>query len=265
MWIDSHSHLNDDAFRDDYRKVIEDMVAQNVEAVIVPGYDLPSSERAVELAANEPRLWAAVGIHPHDAKLWDSKTVGRMERLLREPKVVAVGEIGLDYHYNHSSKEEQIAVFEAQLHLAGQYNKPVIIHNREAHQDTLEILTRFSTRQSPITGKTGPSGGWGVMHCYGGSLETANQCLKLGLLISFAGSITFTNAAKLREVAEKLPLSKLLVETDAPYLSPHPFRGRRNEPSRVSVIGAKLADIKGLAVEEVMEATTANSRELFKI
>lgn len=266
MWIDSHAHLNDDAFRDDYRQVIAEMAAQNIGAVIVPGYDLPSSERAVELAAKEPLLWAAVGIHPHDAKNWDSQTASRIETLLQAPKVVALGEIGLDYHYNHSAKEEQLAAFEAQLHLAGQYNKPVIIHNREAHQDTIEILTRFFTRRHPNDSKTGtPSSVWGVMHCYGGSVETAVQCLKLGLMISFAGVITFTNATKLREVAEKLPLSKLLVETDAPYLSPYPFRGRRNEPARVSLIGAKLAEIKGLAVEEVMKATTANCNELFGV
>jgi TatD DNase family protein len=266
MWIDSHAHLNDEAFQDDYRQVMAEMVAQNIGAAIVPGYDLPSSERAVELAAQEPLLWAAVGIHPHDAKLWDSKIMARIEALLREPKVVGIGEIGLDYHYNHSTREEQLAAFEAQLHLAGQYNKPVIIHNREAHQDTLEILTRFVVRQYPDSGKnTGLSSPWGVMHCYGGSLETAVQCIKLGMMISFAGAITFTNATKLREVAERVPLSKLLVETDSPYLSPHPFRGRRNEPARVIIIGAKLAEIKGVSVEEVMKTTTANCKKLFKI
>lgn len=263
MWIDSHAHLNDDAFQDDFQQVMAEMVAQNIGAVIVPGYDLPSSERAVELAAQEPLLWAAVGIHPHDAKLWDSKIMARIEALLLEPKVVALGEIGLDYHYNHSTREEQLAAFEAQLHLAGQYNKPVIIHNREAHQDTMEILTRW--RQANFNKVDKLSCTWGVMHCYSGSLETAIQCVNLGMMISFAGAITFTNATKLREVAEKIPLSKLLVETDSPYLSPHPFRGRRNEPSRITLIGVKLAEIKGVPVEEAMETTTANCKELFKI
>jgi TatD DNase family protein len=267
MWIDSHAHLNDDAFQDDLRQVMEEMTAQNIIAVIVPGYDLLSSERAVELAAKEPRLWAAVGIHPHDAKCWGPHIAARLEELLREPKVVAVGEIGLDYHYNYSAREEQLTAFDAQLHLAGQYNKPVIIHNREAHQDTLETLTRFvNRRQHSNTGQTAsPSVIRGVMHCYSGSLETALQCLQLGLMISFAGAITFNNATKLREVAKNLPLSKLLVETDAPYLSPHPFRGRRNEPARVAVVGTKLAEIKGLTVPEVMDATTANCMELFGI
>ena len=263
MWIDSHAHLNDEAFRDDYRQVIAEMVANEISAVIVPGYDLPSSERAVELASQEPLVWAAVGIHPHDAKHWDSKTAARVEELLREPKVVALGEIGLDYHYNHSTREEQLAAFQSQLQLAGQYNKPVIIHNREAHQDTLDMLRARSCshRQHHNQDKAI----WGVMHCYSGSLETAIECIKLGLMISFAGAVTFQNAAKLREVAAKLPLSKILVETDSPYLSPHPFRGRRNEPARVALIGAKLAEIKNLPIAEVMTATTANCRNLFKL
>lgn len=263
MWIDSHAHLNDEAFRDDYQQVTEEMEAQNIGAVIVPGFDLPSSERAVELASQKPNIWAAVGIHPHDAKGWNLKIAARLEELLRVPKVVALGEIGLDYHYNYSTREEQLAAFEAQLRMAGQYNKPVIIHNREAHQDTLEVLAQYVRRRQSV--KNSGDSVWGVMHCFSGSLETAVQCIKFGLMISFAGAITFQNAAKLREVAEKLPLSRILVETDAPYLSPHPFRGRRNEPSRVILIGAKLAEIKGLPVDEVMKTTTANCRELFKI
>lgn len=161
MWIDSHAHLNDQAFQDDFPQVLSAMRDQNIGAVIVPGFDLPSSERAVELASQEPVVWAAVGIHPHDAKGWDSKTAARIEELLQSPKVVALGEIGLDYHYNYSTREEQVAAFEAQLQLAGQYNKPVIIHNREAHQDTLEILTGFFHRKHPDSGKaSGPVPAW---------------------------------------------------------------------------------------------------------
>lgn len=266
MWIDSHSHLNDETFREDYRQVLAVAASQNIEAVIVPGFDLTSSERAVELAVREPMIWAAVGIHPHDAKNWNNETAGRLEALLRESKVVALGEIGLDYHYQHSAKEEQFVAFKEQLDLAAKYNKPVIIHNREAHQDTLAVLTGFSARQGLTANNGGERfGGWGVMHCYSGSLEMAIQCIKMGLLISFAGAITFTNAVKLREVAGRLPLDRLLVETDAPYLSPHPLRGRRNEPSRVTLVGTKLAEIKGLPVEDVMKTTTANCKQLFKI
>lgn len=271
MWIDSHAHLNDDTFKDDFHQVIDAARTKGIEAIIVAGYDLASSQAAVELAVREPMVWAAVGIHPHDAKSWVPAIADRLGTLLKEPKVVAVGEIGLDYHYNYSTKEAQLDAFESQLGLAAQYNKPVIIHNREAHQDTLAVLTGFLVRQGRCTVKnneqsdTARAHAWGVMHCFSGSLETATQCLKLGLTISFAGSITFKNAVKLREVAAQLPLSKLLVETDAPYLSPHPFRGQRNEPAQVALIGTKLAEIMGLSTEEVMVATTANCKELFKI
>ena len=264
MWIDSHAHVNDEAFWEDYRQVIDSALAQGVETVIVPGYDMPSSRLAVELAAREPILWAAVGIHPHDAKSWSPAVAFELAALIQTPRVVAVGEIGLDYYYNHSSQEEQRVALEAQLELAGQFQKPVIIHNRDAHQDTLTVLTGFA-KQHPkfVETMVEQCGAWGVMHCFSGSVETAIQFVKLGLLISFAGALTFKNAVKLRDVAEKLPLSKLLVETDSPYLTPHPFRGRRNEPARVELVGEKLAEIKGLPVNEVMEATTANCKRLF--
>jgi TatD DNase family protein len=260
MWIDSHAHLNDKAFDDDYRSVIEAAVASKVEVIIVVGFDLASSELAVRLAVKEKMLWAAVGIHPHDAKYWDETAANRLAILLQNPKVVAVGEIGLDYYYDHSPRETQLKAFKEQLEFAGQYNKPVIIHNREAHQDTLKILQDFASGPDHKGLQIS-----GVMHCFSGSYEVATQCLKLGLSISCAGPITFPNANKLREVVTKLPLSKLLIETDAPYLSPHPFRGKRNEPARVELIGTKLAEIKGLSVFKIMESTTANCKDLFKI
>jgi TatD DNase family protein len=260
MWIDSHAHLNDIAFNNDYQSVIEAAGANKVEAIIVAGFDLASSELAVRLASKEKMVWAAVGIHPHDAQYWDETAANRLAGLLQEPKVVAVGEIGLDYHYERSPRETQLKAFKEQLEFAGQYNKPVIIHNREAHQDTLKILQDFAS--GPAYKGLEISG---VMHCFSGSYEAATQFLKLGLLISFAGPITFPNANKLREVAMKLPLSKLLIETDAPYLSPHPFRGKRNEPARVELIGTKLAEIKDLSVLEIMKSTAANCKGLFKI
>ncbi len=260
MWIDSHAHLNDITFKNDYQKAIEAATTNNVGTIVVVGYDLASSELAVNLARRHELLWAAVGIHPGDAMHWNRATADRIMVLLQEPKVVAVGEIGLDYYRDRSPKDAQLKAFKEQLALAGQYNKPVIIHNREAHQDTLKILRDF-TSESNHEGLEIP----GVMHCFSGSYEFAVQCIKLGLLISFAGPITFPNAVKLREVAVRLPLSKLLVETDAPYLSPHPFRGKRNEPARVTLVGAKLAEIKGLSVSKIMESTTANCKNLFNI
>lgn len=254
MWIDSHTHLNDQAYQEDYATVIEAAVNNNVEAMMVVGCDLESSRRAVELAKEYPMLWATVGIHPHDAKYWNQEAALELQNLLTEPKVVAVGEIGLDYHYLYSSKEDQLKAFKEQIWIAKQYNKPIIIHNREAHQDTYTLLSKE---------QIGPAGG--VMHCFSGSREMALQFLELGLQLSFAGALTFQNADKLRNVAAEIPLERLLVETDCPYLTPHPFRGRRNEPLRVALVGEKLAEVKQLAVSEVMQTTTANSKALFKI
>lgn len=254
MWIDSHTHLNDQAYQEDYATVIEAAVNNNVEAMMVVGCDLESSRRAVELAKEYPMLWATVGIHPHDAEYWNQEAALELQNLLTEPKVVAVGEIGLDYHYLYSSKEDQLKAFKEQIWIAKQYNKPIIIHNREAHQDTYTLLSKE---------RIGPAGG--VMHCFSGSREMALQFLELGLQLSFAGALTFQNADKLRNVAAEIPLERLLVETDCPYLTPHPFRGRRNEPLRVALVGQKLAEVKQLAVSEVMQTTTANSKALFKI
>lgn len=254
MWIDTHCHLNDPVFREDYPAVIERACQSGIGRVIVAGYDLESSREAVRLAGEYEMVYAAVGVHPHDAKTWTPQAAEDLRRLLGEAKVVALGEIGLDYHYDYSPRAEQIEVFREQLRLAKEFEKPVIIHNREAHQDTLRVLTEETL---------GPAGG--VMHCFTGSREIAKQCLGLGLHISLAGPITFANAHKLREMAAELPLEKLLVETDSPYLTPHPFRGRRNEPERVRLIGEKLAEIQGRPVETVRELTTTNAKRLFRI
>lgn len=253
-WIDSHAHLNDKAFELDLERIIESSLEAGVKAFLVPGFDLVSSVKAVELAKKYQTIWAAVGIHPHDAKSWDQAVATQLEQLLVEPKVVAVGEIGLDYHYNHSTKEEQLRAFIEQINIAQQYHKPVIIHNREAHQDTFETLTR-----------EGVGAAGGVMHCFSGSKQMAIEFIKLGFHISFAGSLTFKNAVKLREAASEIPLEKLLVETDCPYLAPHPHRGQRNEPLYVKLVGEKLAEIKKLPVKEVMGITSDNFKALFKL
>lgn len=253
-WVDSHAHLNDPAFENDLEQTIDKALEAGIKAILVPGFDLNSSVRAVELALRHPMLWAAVGVHPHDAKTWDQSAITRLEQLLVEAKVVAVGEIGLDYHYNYSSKEDQLRAFIEQINIAGQYNKPIIIHNREAHRDTLETLSREGM------GERG-----GVMHCFSGSKEMAVEFLNLGLHISFAGPLTFTNAVKLREAVTAIPLEKLLVETDCPYLAPHPLRGKRNEPANVKLIGEKLAEVLNLPLERVMSQTSTNVKTLFGI
>ncbi len=253
-WIDSHAHLNDKAFGLDLEHIIESALEAGVKAILVPGFDFVSSVKAVELAEKHQLIWAAVGVHPHDAKIWDQPAAAQLEQLLAEPKVVAVGEIGLDYHYNYSTKEEQLKAFIEQINIAKSCHKPIIIHNREAHQDTLETLVR-----------EGVGAAGGVMHCFSGSGEMAARFLHLGLYISFAGPLTFTNAVKLRETAAGIPMERLLVETDSPYLAPHPFRGRRNEPVYVRQVGEKLAEVKQLSVAEVMNTTAGNCKALFGI
>ncbi|NLW47146.1 MAG: TatD family hydrolase [Firmicutes bacterium] len=253
-WVDSHAHLNDTAFENDLERVIDNALEAGVKAILVPGFDLDSSVKAVELAKYYPMIWAAVGIHPHDAKTWNQAVVNHWENLLVEPKVIAVGEIGLDYHYNYSTKEEQLKAFIEQINIAKQCNKPIIIHNREAHQDTFEVLTKE---------KVGGCGG--VMHCFSGSKEMVAEFLRLGLYISFAGPLTFTNAVKLREAAKAVPLDKLLVETDSPYLAPHPLRGRRNEPANVRLVGERLAETLNQPVEVVAGHTSTNASNLFGI
>jgi TatD DNase family protein len=253
MWIDTHCHLNDPVFQDDYQLVLETALQSGVGAMVVVGYDLESSRRAVCLAQEFGPLYAAVGIHPQDADTWDEEIARQIQQMLTEPKVVALGEIGLDYHYDDSpSRSEQMRVFEAQMLMAKQLQKPVIIHNREAHQDTLTVLKSV---------QLGPAGG--VMHCFSGSRETARQWLAMGLYLSFAGPLTFTNAHQVRELAKIIPLERLLVETDSPYLTPHPKRGQRNEPGLVGLVGEKLADIKAKPLTDVMAVTTTNAQTLF--
>jgi TatD DNase family protein len=255
MWIDTHCHLNDPAFQNDYRTVLETALQSGVGAFIVVGYDLESSRRAVRLASEYGPIFAAVGVHPQDAESWNEAAALELQQMLREPKVVALGEIGLDYHYADSpSKADQIRVFKEQAVIAKQYLKPVIIHNREACQDTLKVINEV---------QLGPAGG--VMHCFTGSRETAKQWLALGLYLSFAGPLTFKNAHQVRELAKAIPLERLLVETDSPYLAPHPKRGQRNEPGLVRLVGEKLAAVKAESVETVMRITTANAQTLFGI
>ena len=251
--MDSHAHLNDSRYKDDLPDVIERAVAAGVTGIIVAGYDLSSSRRALNIAAEYKNCWATAGVHPHDAGRVGSKYLHQLEKLLIHEKVVAVGEIGLDYHYNYSAKETQQKVFREQLQLALEYKKPVVIHDREAHQDTWQILSSVSCKIS------------GVMHCFSGSWEFARQCMDIGLSLGFDGPLTFENARKGLEIVAKMPREYLLLETDCPYLTPHPHRGKRNEPSYLPLIAAKVAEIWGITVEEVGRITSDNTRRLFKI
>lgn len=254
MLIDSHAHLDDDRFDKDRDKVIRDLKNQGIELVINPGADVASSVKAVSLANKHENIYAAVGVHPHDAKDMDDTTLQLLSSLANNEKVIAIGEIGLDYHYDNSPRDIQRKWFIEQIRLAKQLKLPIIIHEREASQDMYNILKQEADEN--LTG---------VLHCYSGSLEMAREYLKMGFYLSFAGPVTFKNSRVSKEVAQSIPLDRILVETDSPYLAPEPKRGKRNEPLNVRYVAAMIAELRGISFEEIATATTKNVKKLFSI
>lgn len=254
MIFDSHSHIDSSKFDDDRDLVIKRAKENGVTHILNPGADLESSMRAVELAQANEHVYAAVGVHPHEAKDMDDAMLRMIEHLAQKPKVVAIGEIGLDYYYDFSDRPSQKKWFIEQIRLAKRLKLPVIIHDRDASADVLEILKAENAFETGV-----------LMHCFSGSAELAKQYVKLGAMLSIAGPVTFKNARKTVEVVEAVDLEHLLVETDAPYLSPEPKRGKRNEPMFVTYTVAKLAAIKGLTPEAVAKATMDNALRFFKI
>mgnify|MGYP000684080441 CR=1 FL=1 len=252
--FDSHAHLDDERFDEDRDALIEGLPGQGVEYVINAGADLASSRAGIALAEGWPHVYAAVGVHPHDAKELDEAGIETLREMLGNPKVVAVGEIGLDYHYDYSPRDIQRYWFERQLALAQETSKPVIIHSREATEDTLSVLKKYVR-----------DGVWGVMHAFSGSWETAEIVLNMGLMLGIGGTVTFKNAVKPVEVAGKVPMDRLLIETDCPYLTPAPHRGKRNEPAYVGHVAERIAEIRGIPMEDVIRATHDNACRLFGI
>lgn len=254
MLTDSHAHLTDERLQKDVEAVLARAKAAGVETIINVGCDLPSARLAVAQAARYTCVYAAVGIHPHDAKDAGEDTWEELRRLALQPKVVAIGEMGFDFYYNHSPRKVQEEVFRRQVNLARELNLPVIIHDREAHTETFTVL---SEEKAAEVG--------GVMHCFSGDLNFAKKCLDLGFYLSFAGPITFKNAGALPEVARMVPLDRLLVETDAPYLAPVPYRGKRNEPAFVKEVAQKVAELRGLEFADLVRAVSENARALFAL
>src|SRR5690554_1973503 len=255
--FDTHCHLNDEAFAEDQEQVVEKAHEAGVEEMMVVGYDLPSSRRALKMTEGHRGVYAALGVHPPDAKTVTSDVFQEFQALLRREEVLAVGEIGLDFHYDYSPRDLQRQVFQLFLDLGKRMNKPVVIHDREAHGETLSILKEFATEhQGRIEG---------VMHCYSGSPEMLPPLLAMGFYISIAGPVTFKNARRLPEVVQAIPDERLLIETDSPYLAPHPYRGRRNEPSYLVEIAKRVAEIKGRSLCEIADLTTHNARQCFKL
>lgn len=254
--IDTHAHLDFPHFDDDRERVIERATTAGVRAIVDIGTDLASSQAAVALAEAYPQIYAAVGVHPHDAKTLTKETLEEMRALASHPKVVAIGEIGLDFYRDLSPRDKQRQAFQQQLALASEAGKPVIIHDRDAHSEVMAILRRW------IEGGYQPAG---VLHCFSGDLAMAQEAIELGFYVSIAGPVTFKNARRLRELVRQLPLEKLLVETDCPYLTPHPHRGKRNEPAYVKLVAQEIARIKRLSLEEVARIISDNAQALFAL
>ena len=252
--FDSHTHLNNPDLMEDIDGVVERLLEAGVECVMNVGYDLESSLTALEQAHTYEWCYAAVGCHPHDAKTMDEETLEKFRELAADPKVKAIGEIGLDYYYDNSPRDVQREWFRRQIRLAKEVGLPIIIHDRDAHEKCMQILKEEDAFPNGV-----------LMHCYSGSAEMAKEYVKLGAMLSIPGTITFKNNRKQKEVVKAVPLECLMVETDAPYLTPVPFRGRRNEPAYVKYTAQMVAEVLQMDRQAVIDATNENARRYFRI
>ncbi|GIM29029.1 hydrolase TatD [Clostridium polyendosporum] len=251
--FDTHAHYDDEAFNEDRERVIEQIQNNGVIGVLNCGASIEGAENSVKLSSEYDIFYAAVGIHPEHADTVDENTLHRLRELAQNPKVKAIGEIGLDYYWKENPpREVQKNAFRAQMRLAKEFNLPVVIHDREAHGDTLEILREFPTVK-------------GIIHCFSGSVEFAQDCIRLGYYIGFTGVVTFKNSRKIMEVAKEIPLERMLVETDCPYMAPTPYRGKRNQSDYIKFILEKLAEIRGMEVEEINNQLVKNIKGLLKL
>lgn len=248
--IDTHAHLDFEKFQDNIDEILDNAKAVGVEKIIIPGVTLEDTHKIIDLIEKYDNLYGAVAVHPSEAKGWQEEYYPILLEYAQHDKVVAIGETGLDYYWDKTFKETQQHVFRRHLELAEELNIPVIVHDRESHADVLEILKEFPEVK-------------GVMHCFSGSAEFALECVKIGYYIALGGPITFKNAVKPKEVAKMVPIEKLLLETDSPFLAPHPFRGKDNDPSKIILVAETIAEIKGLSVEEVANITSQNAERLF--
>ena len=255
-FVDTHCHLDMAAYAEDFDQILLNASKNKVRKIISIGIDLKSSEAAIEIARAQKHIFATIGIHPHDIDNINDSTYASLKKLFSQYSnyIAGYGEIGLDYFKNYSDPTSQRKHFTKQLSLAQELELPVIIHNRQADDDTLRILR-----------KAKPFTHGGILHCFSGDYEFARKIMDLGLLISIPGVVTFKNAAILHDVVKKVPLTSLVLETDGPFLSPQPFRGKRNEPSYIPYIAEKIAHIQGITIEQVANQTTTNAENLFKL
>ena len=249
--FDTHAHYNDKAFDEDRTQLLDSFYESGILGVINCGTDVVSSKKSITLSEQYDFMYCAVGVHPEDVDKINDGYLNELMSLAKHEKCVAIGEIGLDYYWRKDNKEEQKRIFEEQLILANELKLPVIVHSRDAHNDTLEILKKLKPA--------------GVMHCFSGSRETAKEILSLGMYIGLGGAVTFKNARIPIEVAEIIPLERLLLETDCPYMSPVPFRGKRNQSTYISFVAEKIAEVKNLSKEEILTTANENALRLFNI
>lgn len=254
MLFDTHVHLNADQFIEDREETINRALEAGVTRMVVVGFDEETIRLAIEIAETYDFIYAAVGWHPVDAIDYKESHLEWLEELTKHEKVVALGEMGLDYYWDTSPKDIQADVFRKQIHLAKKVNMPIIIHNREATADIIKIL------QEENAAEVG-----GIMHCYSATREELQACLEMNFYISLAGPVTFKNAKEVKEVAKVVPLDRLLIETDAPYLAPHPYRGKRNEPAYVKLVAEEIARLREMSLEDVSRITTENALKIFRL
>jgi TatD DNase family protein len=252
MFVDTHAHLQWSSFDGDREEVIVRAREAGVETIVNIGFDVDGSRKAIELAEKHKGLWATVGIHPHQASQFNNGILGTLRKLCENPRVVAVGEIGLDYYQNLSPREAQKEAFRAQLLLAAELKLPVVIHDRDAHAEILDMLSEFKGKIR------------GVMHYFSGSREMAEECIRSGFYVSFAGPVTFPHSSSQHELAKHIDLNRILLETDCPWLAPQNARGKRNEPAFIPFIARKIASLREISLNELAEATTRNAKEIFQ-
>ncbi len=255
--VDTHTHIEGAEFDDDRSEVIKRSIEAGIKIIVNAAFDMNSSKAAIDLANREEAVYACMGFHPCDSAAYTPEAEKELEKLYydnggKDGKIRAIGEIGLDYHYDDTDKEKQYEVLKAQVELARKLNLPIVIHSRDADQDTYDLLEEFNAYDNGL-----------LMHCFSGSKDMAERYVKKGALLGIGGVLTFKNARKLLEVAENVPLENIVFETDAPYLTPTPFRGKRNEPAYIRYTAEKLAEIKGVSVEEVARITTDNALKFY--
>lgn len=252
MLIDVHAHYDDKRYNDD-RDLILNKVKKSVDIVINSGANINSSKRSVEIAKKYDFIYASVGVHPHDTERTPENTIDILDDLLKNPKVVAVGEIGFDYYHNFSNREAQKYWFRKQMDFAASVKYPVVIHDRDAHGDCLEMVKRYKDKVK------------GIFHCYAGSAEMAKELIKLGYMFSFGGVVTFANAKMCHEVVKSIPIEHIMLETDCPYLTPHPHRGERNDSGYIHLVAKRIAELKNISADEVIQKTGENAKRCFNL